>query len=228
VKRRKYLAQISLMDDAIGTVTAALSETAQRERTLIFFFSDNGGHTPSGSSNSPLRAMKGTLYEGGVRVPFIVSWPAKLPAGATYELPVSSIDVFATALASAGVAMPRDKTYDSVNIVPYLAGEVKTQPHERLLWRMYNKKSYAVREGNWKLVRNGEQPPELFDLAADISESTNVAIENPQVTARLVAALDSWDKELIAPVFPGSSVKNEDWGPGGANQKNAAQPKQGK
>ena len=221
LQRRRYLAQISLLDDAIGAVTASLTETGQRERTLIFFFSDNGGHTPSGSDNSPLRAMKGTLYEGGVRVPFIVSWPAKLPAGATYEQPVSSIDIFATALAAAGVEMPTDKKYDSVNIVPHLAGEVKTPPHERLMWRMSKKQSFAIREGNWKLVRNGDTPPELFDLHADTSESKNVAAENAETAARLTAALEAWNKELIDPVFPGSSVKNEDWGPGGANQKNA-------
>ncbi len=221
--RQKYLAQVSLLDDAIGAVTAALAETGQRERTLIFFFSDNGGHTPSGSDNSPLRGMKSTLYEGGVRVPFLVSWPAKLPAGTTCEHPVSSLDVFATALAAAGIAMPTDKKYDRVNIVPHLAGEVKRLPHERLLWRMFNKLSFAIREVNWKLIRTGEQPPELYDLAADLGEKENLATAKPEVTARLVAALEAWSQELIAPVFPGSSVKNEDWGPGGANQKNNPQ-----
>ena len=222
--RRKYLAQISLLDDAIGSVTAALSETAQRERTLIFFFSDNGG--PSGGpDNTPLRGTKGTLYEGGVRVPFLVSWPAKLPAGKDFEHPVTSLDVFATALAAAGVAMPTDKIYDGVDIVPRLAGEVNTPPHERLFWRMNGKQSFAIREGNWKLIRTGENPPELYDLAADPGEKENLATGRPEVAARLVATLEAWNKELTAPAFPGSSVKNEDWGPGGANQKNAPQQK---
>ena len=227
-QRRRYLAQISLMDDAIGVVTAALAATGQRERTLIFFFSDNGGPLDSGTSNSPLRGGKSTLYEGGVRVPFVVSWPAKLPAGTTYEQPVSSLDVFATALAAAGVAMPTDKKYDGVNIIPHLAGEVETPPHERLFWRMNNKQSFALREGNWKLIRTGEQPVELYDLAADLAEKNNVAAAHAEVTARLTAAQDAWNKELIAPVFPGSSVKNEDWGPGGANQKNAPQQQNAK
>ncbi len=220
-QRRRYLAQISLMDDAIGVVTAALAETGQRERTLIFFFSDNGGHVESGSNNSPLRGGKSTLYEGGVRVPFVVSWPAKLPAGVSYEQPVSSLDVFATALAAAGVALPTDKKFDGVNIVPHLAGEVKAPPHERLFWRMQGKQCFAVRDGNWKLIRTGEQPSELYDLAADLGEKNNVAAANAEVVTRLTVALNEWRKELIAPVFPGSSVKNEDWGPGGANQKNA-------
>lgn len=217
--RRKYLAQVSLLDDEIGTVTAALAATGQRERTLIFFFSDNGGHTPSGSDNGPLRATKGTLYEGGVRVPFLVNWPAKLPAGTEYAHPVSSVDVLATALAAAGQAMPSDKKYDSVNILPHLSGEVKTPPHERLLWRMHGKQSCAIREGNWKLVRNGTDPPELYDLSTDEGEKTNLAAANAEVATRLSTTLDAWKKELTDPVFPGSSVKNEDWGPGGANQK---------
>jgi arylsulfatase A-like enzyme len=227
-QRRRYLAQISLMDDAIGAITAALNETSQRQRTLVFFFSDNGGHTPSGSDNNPLRGIKGTLYEGGVRVPFLVSWPAKLPTGATFGHTVSTLDIFTTALAVAGAPMPKDKKYDGVNIIPHLAAEVKTPPHERLFWRIHGKQSFAVRDGNWKLIRTGEQSPELYDLATDLGEKTNVAEANSEVTKRLVAALEDWKKELVAPVFPGSSVKNEDWGPGGANQKgnpNAARPK---
>ena len=229
-QRRRYLAQLSLLDDAVGTVTAALAESGLRKRTLVFFFSDNGGHTPSGSDNAPLRGMKGTLYEGGVRVPFIVSWPDKLPAGKSYDQPVISLDAFATALAAAGVAMPTDKKFDSVNIVPHLAGVVERPPHERLLWRVYRKESFAIREGKWKLIRNTNATPELYDLGTEIGEKNNVAAAHADVTSRLSAALESWNKELIPPVFPGSSVKNEDWGPGGANQKgkpNAAGTKTG-
>lgn len=217
-QRRRVLAQISLLDDAIGTVTAALADSGQQGRTLIFFFSDNGGATATGANNGPLRASKGTLYEGGVRVPFLVSWPDKLPAGRTYDQPVISMDAFASALAAAGVAMPADRKVDSVNIIPHLAGEVKSPPHERLFWRMHNKQSFAVREGNWKLLRIGDSAPELYDLAADLSEKNNLADAQAEVVTRLTASLEAWKKELIAPVFPGSSVKSEDWGPGGANQ----------
>lgn len=217
--RRKYLAQISLLDDAVGAVTTALEQSGQAARTLVFFFSDNGGPQRV-TLNTPLRGYKGQVYEGGVRVPFVVKWPGKLPAGGTYDSPVSSLDVFATALAQAGVSMPRDKTYDGVNLLPYLTGETKTPPHERLFWRMSgDKAAHAVREGNWRLVRLSGQPAELYDLSTDIGETRNLATEKPAVVARLVAALDAWDKELIPPVFPGASVKNEDWGPGGANQK---------
>jgi arylsulfatase A-like enzyme len=228
VQRRRYLAQVSLMDDAIGTVTRALSESGQTSRTLVFFFSDNGGPVRNGANNSPLRGQKGDVYEGGVRVPFLVSWPGRLPAGSTYDEPVSSLDVLATTLAVAGLPMPSDKTYDGVNILPYLAGEANAAPHERLFWRRAGGAAWAVREGNWKLVRLRDRPPELYDLAADIGEARNIASANPEVTARLVAALEAWDKELVDPVFLGSSVKNEDWGPGGANQKKKQPRKQRK
>jgi arylsulfatase A-like enzyme len=166
--------------------------------------------------------MKGTLYEGGVRVPFLISWPAKLPQGVDYAEPVSSVDILATTLAAAGIPMPTDKKYDSVNLTPHLTKEVTTAPHQQLLWHT-GKPSFAIREGKWKLIRLGQAAPELYDLDADIGESKDLASEHAEVTARLAAALEAWSRELIAPVFPGSSVKNEDWGPGGANQK--SQPK---
>jgi arylsulfatase A-like enzyme len=218
-QRRKYLAQISLLDDAVGAVTTALAESGQTERTLVFFLTDNGGPVKNGANNGPLHGEKGQVYEGGVRVPFVVSWPGMLPGGTSYAAPVSSLDIFATALALAAVPMPQDKKYDGVNLVPYLMGETKTPPHERLFWRTGGGRTYAMREGDWKLVRLGSQPAELYNLASDLSETKNLAAQQPEIAMRLTAALDAWDKELIPPVFPGSSAKSEDWGPGGANQK---------
>ncbi len=95
---------------------------------------------------------------------------------------------------------------------------VMTPNLDRLFWRNA-KQGHAVREGNWKLVRLPDKPAELYDLSTDLAESKALAAAKPEVTARLNAALDAWDNEFIAPVFPGSGVKNEDWGPGGANQK---------
>lgn len=201
--RQKYAAQVSLMDDAIGETLAALRETGQERRTLVFFFSDNGGPvTVNGSSNTPLRGAKGTVYEGGVRVPFLVAWPDKITGGKVDDRPVSSLDVFATTLAAAGVAMPADRKYDSVNLVPYLTGEKSGAPHERLFWR--NAALRAVREGNWKLVRGAGKADELYDLAKDVGETKDVAAANPAVAARLAAALEAWNQELIEPAFPGT------------------------
>jgi arylsulfatase A-like enzyme len=201
-KRRAYAAQMSLLDDAIGQVLAAMKDTAQEQRTLVFFFSDNGGPLEAnGSINTPLREKKGTVYEGGVRVPFLVSWPGTLPAGRDYALPVSSVDVMATALAAAGAPMPKDKKYDSVNLLPHLKGEVPAAPHDRLFWRSGER--LAVREGDWKLVRNAETADQLFHLANDMGETKDLATAEPATRQRLAAALDAWNAELIPPAFPG-------------------------
>ncbi|MEY2881818.1 MAG: Arylsulfatase [Verrucomicrobiota bacterium] len=202
--RQKYAAQVSLMDDAIGEALGALRESGQERRTLVFFFSDNGGPVGiNGSDNTPLRGAKGTVYEGGVRVPFVISWPGKIPGGRSDERPVSSVDVFGTALGVAGVPMPTDRKYDSVNLLPYLTGEKSGAPHERLFWR--NAALLAVREGDWKLVRGATPSDQLFNLASDVAESRDLAASHPAERARLAAALDAWNKELIDPVFPGAT-----------------------
>ncbi len=204
-KRRSYAAQVSLLDDAIGEALQALRTTDQERRTLVFFFSDNGGPVGiNGSLNTPLRAGKGSVYEGGVRVPFVVRWPDRLPAGKTYAQPVSSLDVFATALACAGARMPTDKTYDSVNLIPFLAGEQTGAPHTRLMWR--SGPQWALREADAKLVRHKDQKDELYDVSADLSETKDVAESQAKTGKRLATSLDAWDKELVAPAFPGPAA----------------------
>ncbi len=216
--RQKYAAQLSLMDDAIGETLSALRETGQERRTLVFFFSDNGGPVGiNGSSNTPLRGAKGSVYEGGVRVPFVLSWPERVPAGRTDARPVSSLDVFATALGVAGVAMPADRRYDGVNLVPYLTGENNGVPHERLFWR--NGALLAVREGDWKLVRGAGPTDELYDLKSDVAETKDLAAAQPAVAARLAAALEAWNRELVEPAFPGATGRNAKSKKGAAKKK---------
>lgn len=208
-KRQRYAAQVSLMDDAIGETAEALRATGQDENTLVFFFSDNGGPVKegkgNGSINAPLHGGKGDVYEGGVRVPFLVKWPAKFPAGTTYDHPVISLDVFATALAVANAPMPVDKKYDSVNLVPFLSGEDKTSPHDQLYWR--SKNIWALRENDAKLVRVNKDSDELYDLKTDIAESKDVSQTRPEETSRLQSLLDAWNGELIAPAFVGETGK---------------------
>lgn len=224
-QRRKYLAQISLLDDAIGMVTKALDRSGQSQRTLVFFFSDNGGPTKNGANNGKLRGQKGQVYEGGVRVPFVMRWPDKIVPMSTYGAAVSSLDVMATSLAAAGINMPSDKKYDSVNLLPHIKNEITNDPHPALFWRAANGKSLAVRQGDWKLVRYGGQPDELYNLADDASESNNLATTRQDMSQALDRSLNGWVAELAEPSFLGSSVKNEDWGPGGANQRNSPKKK---
>lgn len=208
-KRRTYAAQVSLMDDAIGETLAALRDTGQQNRTLVFFFSDNGGPVGvNGSRNLPLRGGKGSVYEGGMHVPFVVSWPGTLPAGKDYDQPVSSVDVFATALAVAGVAMPTDKKYDSVNLLPFLRGEKPGAPHDRLFWRT-STGLWATRQGTAKLVRQTGQSDELYDLATDLGETNDLAETKLDVATQLGASVDAWNKELVSPAFPGLAARNQ-------------------
>lgn len=141
------------------------------------------------------------VYEGGIRVPFVISWPAQLKAGSSYDRPVSSLDVAATALALAGAPLPSERKLDGVNLIPFLKDEASGLPHANLFWRTGGGQSYAVRAGDWKLVRNGKQPDELYDLAKDIAEAKDLAASRPEVVARLAADLAAWDKELVAPLF---------------------------
>jgi len=202
--RRKYAAQLSLMDDAIGETLEALRTSGQEKNTLVFFFSDNGGPiTKNGSSNDPLRGAKGDVYEGGMRVPFLVKWPAKLPAGANYDLPVSSLDVFATSLGVAGAEMPTDRKYDSVNLIPYLGGDNKEPPHDQLFWRT-SRNIWAVRRGDSKLVRQAGRSDELYNLQSDIGEKTDLHTTLPAEASRLAGSLEAWDQELVPPAFPGA------------------------
>lgn len=206
--RRAYAAQVSLMDDAIGEALDALRTSGQEKNTLVFFFSDNGGPIKegktNGSSNSPLRDGKGDVYEGGMRVPFVVKWPAKLPAGKTYDLPVCSLDVFATSLAVAGAAMPTDRKYDTVNLIPYLSGEKKETPHDRLFWRVGP--TASVREGDMKLVQPNRNESALYNLKSDIGETTDIQGAHTGEASGLAADLAAWDKEMIPPAFPGATA----------------------
>ena len=206
--RRAYAAQVSLMDDAIGEALDALKKTGQEQRTLVFFLSDNGGPTidvdgssiSNGSRNAPLRAGKGHLYEGGVRVPFVVSWPAGLPAGKDYNRMVSSLDIFATALACAGVPMPTDRPYDGVNLIPFLTGKKEGAPHESLFWRRDDWHIAGMRQGDLKLIRDARRPDQLFNLTADIGEKTDVAGANPQALNPLENAMDAWMSQMSTKV----------------------------
>jgi arylsulfatase A-like enzyme len=215
LKRRRYAAQVSLMDDAIGEALAALRASQQERRTLVVFFSDNGGPigtNGNGSRYTPFRSGKGSVYEGGVRVPFVVNWPGTLTAGKTYDRPVSSLDVFATALACAGIPMPKDRKYDSVNLLPFLKGENPGTPHERLFWR--SGPQWALREAQGKLVRRAQQADELYDLADDPGEARDLAETKVQKAKVLSAALDTWDRELVPPAFPGLGARRPGKGTG--------------
>jgi arylsulfatase A-like enzyme len=198
-KRRKHAAMVCSVDDGVGAVMAALREHRLEENTLVFFISDNGGPTGvTEADNGPLRGAKGQVYEGGIRVPFVARWKGRWKA-AVYEQPVIALDLFPTICAAAGVA-PKGKPLDGANLLPHWDGKAAKAPHERLFWRTGGGVLYAVREGRWKLVRRNDKN-ELFDLAADVGEKNDVAASQPAVVARLEAARQAWDAQLVKPLF---------------------------
>ena len=212
--RRGYLSLLLGLDDAIGRLTAELK--AKHPNTLVFFFSDNGGSgkrpffATNTGINTPLRGDKGQTLEGGIRVPFFVSWTGQLPAGKVYDQPVSALDVLPTAASVAGTKTPEG--IEGVNLLPHLKGEKADAPHQSLAWRFGPQK--AIRRGKWKLVdfRDFEAKTQsgwqLFDLDADISESKNLATEHPELVTELSKAWDDWNAKNVAPLWPGTP--NED------------------
>ncbi|MBE2284224.1 MAG: sulfatase [Prosthecobacter sp.] len=205
--RQTYAAMVAAMDEAVGGVMKKLEETKQTDNTLIFFVSDNGGPNLSFrgltnfTDNAPLRGAKGDVYEGGMRVPFLVSWPAKIKPG-TYDQPVIALDFLPTSLAAAESADLTPKNLDGVNLLPFLTGEKTTAPHDLLFWRSGGPGgNNAVRRGSMKLVRLGKAEPELYDLAADVGETKNLAAEKPEIVKELTAAIAEWEKGTIAPTF---------------------------
>lgn len=203
-RRRAYAAMTSAMDDGIGLILRALRDNGLERDTMVWFFSDNGGppYNVSPTHNDPLRGSKGTLYEGGIRVPFVVQWRGELPEGAVYEQPVISLDVLPTAAKLAGAKLADGLKLDGVDILPHLKGIAKEPPHERLFWRTGGGTAWAVREGRYKLLKPGKDAePQLFDLNSDISEAKDIVREKPDVVARLQKAHDTWNAELIPPLF---------------------------
>lgn len=202
-KRRAYAAMVNAMDDGIGGVLDAIGRLKLREKTLVFFLSDNGGPERSNASNNgPLRGQKGDVYEGGIRVPFIVSWPGNIPEGTTYERPVISLDVTCTALELAGA--PADSKLDGVNLVPHLSGENQGAPHQALFWRKENGEEWAVRAGSLKLLKErASETLRLYDLAVDIGETTDLFSIRPDAAGELKSMYASWNGKNKPPFFPG-------------------------
>jgi len=196
--RDTLLAMGKRMDDAIGNVVAKLKRENIWENTLLFFISDNGGPLPQSANNTPLRAGKHSDYEGGIRVPFLVCWPAKLKAGESQAV-VSSLDILPTALAAAGLSGPTEKPLDGTNILPVLRGEISPQPRT-LFWSAGSDEGWwAVRSGDWKLV--GEKGKiGVFDLSKDISEQNDLSKAMPEKVAELTKLHDAWLAEMAMPV----------------------------
>ncbi|MBN2316146.1 MAG: sulfatase [Sedimentisphaerales bacterium] len=209
-----YLAMLTCMDDAIGRVLDALKQTGVDDNTLIIFFSDNGGARQNHADNGVLREFKQTVYEGGIRVPFIVRWPGRLPKGTVCDEPVISLDVLPTVCAAVGAELPSDKLYDGKNMLPVLQGQSTNSLHEALFWDD-GADQWAVRVGKWKLL-NFKGSLELYDLHADISEKNDLKDQNPDIVERLQQMYAVWKRQMAPQI---SRVKRERQPPGTATRR---------
>ncbi len=233
--RKTYAAMLRGMDRNIGRLLNAIEQRGLREKTIIAFVNDNGGggnhtpeHTRNTGRNAPLRGFKFDLYEGGIRVPMILSAPGQVPENLIYEPMVSSMDLFPTCLEAAGVAPPAEQTCDGVSLLAHLPQPTGPQPHDVLFWKnrtwagpiaqqhplpgCYNA---AIRTGDWKLVRRfsleGSPPPEasflydlpgeLYDLSEDIGEQHDLAAEHPELVAQCARQYEQWLAGMHKPLF---------------------------
>jgi arylsulfatase A-like enzyme len=202
--KRVYYAMISALDDAIGAIHQKVKDLGIEDNTIIYLLSDNGGATyTKATDNGPLKGGKLNQFEGGIQVPFMMKWPARIPAGIRYEYPVSSADIFVTSFINAGGKLPQDREYDGVNLIPFVLGENKDRPHENLFWRADH--IWAVRDGDYKLILSTRDGwAELYDLSTDKSESYNLKEQMPDLYEKLYLLHQQWQEDNLPekPMWP--------------------------
>ena len=212
-------AMIVRLDECVGRLIAWLQDSGMADNTLIIFTSDNGGADDGPGHvtqhNGGLRGRKGYFYEGGIRIPFILNWPGRVPAGLVYQQPVSQLDIYPTALAAAGVPVGEYPQHlDGVDLLPFLTGQRSDGPHTRLFWSCENRSvKWAVREGRWKLVNDDTVPTikqrsghpkfqtQLFDLEADPFERHDLAAAQPERVATLQQAMAEFHATMRPTIY---------------------------
>ncbi len=201
--QRVYAAMTAALDDGVGEILDALKRHGLEKNTLLIFLSDNGAGVADYCSNEPLRLGKQTLFEGGIRVPFAMRWPGRIPAGMTYGQAVSSLDIFPTVMAA--IDQVKRPEGDGVDLMPYLNGTRDDQPHKTLFWR--SGANWAIRDGDWKLIHAGGRNW-LYNLANDIGERSNLAVKRPDLVEQLKRRYDEWEVDMVDPAWPPRGVKS--------------------
>jgi arylsulfatase B len=199
--RRVFAAMLSTLDNGVGAILTEVKKQGLERDTIVVFLSDNGGPVAElTSSNAPLRGQKGQLYEGGIRIPFLMQWPGRIRPGRTIDQPVISLDLLPTLVKAAGGKVPPG--VDGVDLLPLVTtAQVKKPPHETLYWRYAA--WGAIRQGRWKAVRPGAQGKpgawQLYDLQADLAEERDLAASEPERLKQMIAAWESLDRQMVPP-----------------------------
>ncbi len=204
-KRKTYAAMVSAVDDGVGLILNKLEQLNISENTIVIFLSDNGGpENDNASNNGQLRGTKGSLYKGGIRVPFAMQWSKQIKANTVYHQPVISLDIFATVAANVhGIAAPENKL-DGVDLLPFVKEIKKEAPHEFLFWRQYDQKNYAVvHASGFKEVIIRDTGFSMYNLKTDIGEQLNTVEKNKELFQRMEQELKKWEAATIPPAFYG-------------------------
>jgi len=192
-KRREYMAAVTKMDDAIGELLQLVKDKGLEENTLVIFLSDNGG--TGVADNSPLSGRKAQFFEGGIRVPCIVKWPGHIEAGKVNDDFLSSLEIFPTITAAAGVGLPDSVVYDGFDMLDILNGKAESKRKE-MFWEFRGEQ--AARVENWKWIHTDKGEEYLFDLATDISEKNDLAKAHPDILNRVKARFAAWKESMDA------------------------------
>jgi len=201
-----YSGMIRALDRSVGEIIRTLKELNIYGRTLIFFTSDNGGanYIELEDINKPFRGWKISFFEGGIRVPFILSWPDQIDPGLKFDKPVHHFDIFSTIASAANVQIPMDRKIDGVDLMPYIKGEKIANPHQTLFWRSGNHQ--AVLHENWKyLISKKEGTKWLFDTDQDPLERNNLININLEKTSQIESLLAMFNSEQANPLYPSST-----------------------
>lgn len=211
--RSVYGAMVAAVDEGVGKIDSTLERLGIKENTLLIFLSDNGGRAEF-ADNRPYRGHKGMIFEGGIRVPFFLTWPKSLPKGVTYDKAIISLDILPTILAATQTDAQLKNPLDGTNLIPYLQGDNQRPPHQTLFWRAVNGFEYAVRKDEFKLYKSAYKDKYLlFNLNEDSYERHDIAAAHPGKVAQLKKAYEKWNKEMKPPIWldphPENVIKEE-------------------
>lgn len=204
-QKKQIAASLSAIDDAIGAIRGVIQTKGWTGNTIVIFTNDNGGPTDLGADNAPFRGKKDQLFDGGIRVPIVISWPAKLRQNEISETLVSHLDITPTIMAATGHQV---SGLDGVDLLPLTRklNPIASPPHESLYWR--KGEQWAIRSGSWKLVHTNNDDKTgyidgLFNLATDPGETLDVSADHADVVSALVSNWQSWNAGNIPPLWIG-------------------------
>ena len=203
--RATYLAMLAALDDQVGRVLDALERCDVFDNTIVVFLSDNGGTALAerhAGEVRPIRGHKGQTYEGGIRVPMLLQWPARFAGGQVFESPVSTLDLAPTLLAATQSPIPSGVILDGKDLTPFLTRGSRHSPHDAIFWFYPGKNEgewWAVRASEWKLVHTGGGAIELYDVEHDAREEVDLSARRPDLVDSLRSRFDAWKRTLAAP-----------------------------